>query len=127
MPIISISLNDKMLMEMEHVEQDLGFAGRSELVRASIRMLIADKKARDELKGHISCVLVVTHDEGQEYPVTEIKHRFDSVVKSHLHYKLGEKKCLELMVLDGKAEEINEIVKQFQTSRSMDNVKLILP
>ncbi|HEY4672644.1 MAG TPA: CopG family ribbon-helix-helix protein [Nitrososphaerales archaeon] len=127
MPIVSISLDEKMLKDIDYVEQDLGFAGRSELVRAGIRMLIADKKARDELKGHISCVLVVTHDEGLEDPVTEIKHLFDSVVKSHLHYKLGEKKCLELMVLDGNAPEIKEIVRQFQTSGSMDNVKLILP
>lgn len=127
MPIVSISLNEKMLKEMDDVERDLGFSGRSELVRASIRTLISDKKARDELKGHVSCVLVVTHDEGLENPVTEIKHHFDSVVKSHLHYKLGEKKCLELMVLDGKANDIKEIVKQFQTSGSMDNVKLILP
>jgi len=127
MPIISISLDDKMLKDIDYVEQGLGFTGRSELVRAGIRMLIADKKARDELEGHISCVLVVTHDEGLEDPVTEIKHLFDAVVKSHLHYKLGEKKCLELMVLDGNAPEIKEIVRQFQTSGSMDNVKLILP
>lgn len=127
MPIISISLDDKMFKEIDIVERDMGFAGRSELVRAGIRMLIADKKARDELKGRISCVLVVTHDEGLEDPVTEIKHHFDSVVKSHLHYKLGEKKCLELMVLDGNAPEIKEIARQFQTSGSMDNVKLILP
>jgi len=127
MPIISISLDVKMLKDIDYAERDLGFAGRSELVRAGIRMLIADKKARDELKGQISCVLVVTHDEGLEDPVTEIKHLFNSVVKSHLHYKLGEKKCLELMVLDGNAPEIKEIVRQFQTSGGMDNVKLILP
>lgn len=127
MPIVSISLDGKMLEEMDAVQRGLRFAGRSELVRAGIRMLIADNKARSELIGHISCVLVVTHDEGLEEPVTEIKHHFDSVVKSHLHYKLGEKKCLELMVLDGNASEINEIVRQFQVSGSMDNVKLILP
>jgi len=127
MPIVSISLNNRMLQEMEEVQEDLSFAGRSELVRASIRMLVADKKARDELKGYVSCVLVVTHDEGLEGPVTKIKHNFDSVVKSQKHYKLGEKKCLELMVLDGDASEVKEIVRQFQTSGSMDNVKLILP
>ena len=127
MPIISISLNDAILKEIDHIQQNLGFTGRSEMIRAGIRMLIADKKSRGQLTGNINCVLIVTHDEGDEGPVTDIKHQFDSEVKSHLHYKLGEKKCLELMVLEGKAENIKEIVRQFQTSGGMENVKLILP
>lgn len=127
MPIVSISLGDNILKEMEKIQRDMGFAGRSELIRAAIRMLVADKRSHDELMGGVNCVLIVTHDEGFEGPVTEIKHQFDAEVKSHLHYKLGEKKCLELMVLEGHADKIKDIVRQFQTSGGMDNVKLILP
>lgn len=127
LPIVSISLNENILKDMDKIQQELGFAGRSELIRAAIRMLIADKRSHEDLSGELNCVLIVTHDEGFEGPVTEIKHNFDAEVKSHLHYKLGEKKCLELMVLEGRVENIKEIVRQFQTSGGMDNVKLIVP
>jgi CopG family nickel-responsive transcriptional regulator len=127
MPIVSLSLGEKILEDMDEIQKELGFTGRSELIRSAIRMLMADKRAQDQLTGELNCVLIVTHDEGFEDPVTHIKHNFDSEVKSHLHYKLGEKKCLELLVLEGKAERIREIFRQFQTSGNMDNIKLILP
>ena len=45
--------------------------------------------------------------------------------KSHLHYKLGEKKCVELLIVDGKASDIKELMRRFQTSGEVENIKLI--
>ena len=126
MPIVSISLTDELLAEMERVQSNLGFTGRSELIRTAVRMLIADKKAKEELFGDISCVLAVTHDEESEEPVTSLKHEFERIIRTHLHSKLGGRKCLEIFLLEGKAEEVREISRRFQVSRDMDYVRLIL-
>ena len=64
-------------------------------------------------------------DSGEEHKVTDIKHDFDKITKSHLHYKLGEKKCLELLVVDGKADDIKELIRQLQVSGEVDNIKLV--
>ena len=42
-----------------------------------------------------------------------------------MHFKLGDKKCLELFVLHGQASSISDLVQQFQISDSMDKIKLI--
>jgi len=125
MPIISISLSDEFLAQMDRLKKETGFAGTSELIRAGLRMMIADKRNKDELVGRSGCVLVVTHLEESEGPVTRIKHEFDRVVKTHIHYKLGSRKCLELFILEGESGSIREIVRLFQTSKGMDNVSLI--
>ena len=127
MNIISISVSDQILGDMDRIQAELGFAGRSELLRAGIRMMLADKKNRDNMSGHMKTILVVTHDEGVEGPVTSIKHEYDDIVKSHIHYKIAEKKCMELMILEGDAEQVKGLYNKMQTSGKADNVKLIIP
>ena len=40
MPIVSISITDELLKEMNNLEKSEGFSGRSDLIRAGIRELI---------------------------------------------------------------------------------------
>ena len=37
MPIISVSLTDKNVEDLESLQKDLGFGGRSEAIRAAMR------------------------------------------------------------------------------------------
>ncbi len=125
MPIVSISLTEDFLKEMDELQKSEGFSGRSELIRAGIRSLINQKADRENLVGAMQCILLITHEEGEEHSVTDIKHEFDKITKSHLHYKLGERKCLELLIVDGKASEIQELMRRLQVSGEVDNIKLI--
>ena len=125
MPIVSISLTKDFLKEMDELQNSEGFSGRSELIRAGIRALINQKVDRENLVGNMQAILLITHEEGEEHSVTDIKHEFDKITKSHLHYKLGEKKCVELLIVDGKASDIKELMRRFQTSGEVENVKLI--
>jgi len=61
MPIVSLSFPDKMLKEMDELEEALEFSGRSELVRAAIRLLLQDFKDKKAMSGAGSAVVVVTH------------------------------------------------------------------
>ena len=125
MPIVSISLTKDFLKEMDELQSSEGFSGRSELIRAGIRSLINQKADRENLVGAMQCILLITHEEGEEHSVTDIKHEIDKITKSHLHYKLGERKCLELLIVDGKASEIQELMRRLQVSGEVDNIKLI--
>ncbi|MFZ0183604.1 MAG: CopG family ribbon-helix-helix protein [Nitrosotalea sp.] len=124
MGIISISLNDNILKEMDDLQKEFGFTGRSELIRAGIRMLLSDKLEKEKQTGDIGCVLTVTHEEDDEESVTKIKHRYENIIQTHLHCKIKNNKCLELFILNGKAVKINEMSREFQASDEMEHVKL---
>ena len=51
MPIISISMDEETLEELDRLERSMAFAGRSEAVRAGVRTLIAENKATEKLSG----------------------------------------------------------------------------
>lgn len=42
MAIVSISLSDKLLKEIDDFKDEIGYSGRSDVIRTSIRMLISD-------------------------------------------------------------------------------------
>lgn len=126
MAIVSISLNDTILKEIDRIQKALGYSGRSEVIRAGARLLISESKEKEKLIGKINSTLLLIHSQDIEDVVTEIKHRFEDITKTQIHSHLRENKCLELFVLDGDADRIKEMVRLFQTSRKMDYVKLIV-
>jgi len=125
MTIVSISLNDNILKEIDKIEKELGYSGRSEVIRAGARLLISDFKNKEKITGKINAILLLIHSPDSEDVVSEIKHNFEDVTITQIHSHLRNK-CLEIFILDGDAEKIKEMVRLFQTSRKMDNVKLII-
>ena len=126
MAIVSISLNDTILKEIDRIQNALGYSGRSEVIRAGARLLISESKEKERLTGNINSILLLIHSQEAENVVSEIKHKFENVTKTQIHSHLRENKCLEVFVLDGDADRIKEMVRLFQTSRKMDYVKLIV-
>ena len=126
MPIVSLSFPESMIKEMEDLQQTLGFTGRSELVRASVRLLVQDTKDKNALKGEVSAVIVVTHMEENEERVTKIKHRFDSIVRTHIHNKISKNNCVELFLLEGEARDVASMAEEFQKEDRIKSVRLIL-
>ncbi len=126
MPIISISLNENIIQELDKLQKFLGFSGRSEIVRASVRNLLLEEKRIDELSGILHSVLLVIHDEKSDQEISEIRHGFDKIINTHIHNKIDEDRCLEIFVLYGDAREIKNITKKFQGNRKMDQVRLVV-
>ena len=102
----------------------MGFSGRSDVIRISARMLIADNKEKSAMSGDTNSVLTLIHTQDAEDKVTEIKHDYEDIINTQIHSHLKEHKCLEIFILDGNVHRMYQLAKSFQTNRKMDYVKL---
>ena len=125
MPIVSISLNDEMLSELDKLQSSMGFSGRSEAIRAGIRTFVSEEKQKANLSGNIHAILLVVHNDEFDHIVSGITHNFEDLITTHLHSKIDKKKCMELFVINGDAEKVSTITKDFQRNKNMDTVKLV--
>ena len=125
MPIVSISLNQEILSELDKLQKTMGFSGRSEAIRAGIRTFVSEEKQRSELTGNVHAILLVVHNDEFDHVVSGIKHNFEDLITTHLHSKIEGEKCMELFVIDGDAERVSTITKDFQVNKNMDTVKLV--
>jgi len=125
--VISISLSESLLQEVSRIQREMGFSGRSEVIRAGLRRLIAELRERERMRGRINSILLLVHEREDEDIVNQIKHDFDDIVNTQLHSHLRGDKCMEIFILDGEAERVREIVDCFETCGKMEYVKLIIP
>ncbi|MDH3610255.1 MAG: CopG family ribbon-helix-helix protein [Nitrosopumilus sp.] len=125
MPIVSISLNDEILTELDKLQKSMGFSGRSEAIRAGIRSFVSDEKQKSDLSGNIHAILLVVHNDNFDHIVSGITHNFEDLITTHLHSKIEKENCMELFVIDGDAEKISTMTKDFQKNKNMDTVKLV--
>jgi len=125
MPIISISLNQEILSELDRLQKTMGFSGRSEAIRAGIRTFVSEEKQKLKFTGNIHAILLVVHNDEFDHIVSGIKHNFEDLITTHLHSKIEGEKCMELFVIDGDAEKVSTITRDFQINKNMDTVKLV--
>lgn len=123
--IISVSLGDAILSELDGMRREMGFGGRSEMIRAGIKMYVQEAKQDQLTSGDQSAVLLVVHADEFDDQVAGITHDYEDLIRTHLHNKIDGKRCIELFVLDGNGERIRQITRGFSTSKKMDTVKLV--
>ncbi len=114
MPIISISLNENIIQELDKLQKFLGFSGKSEIVRASVRNLLLEEKRIDELSGVLHSVLLVIHDEKSDQEISEIRHGFDKIINTHIHNKIDKDRCLEIFVFMVMQERLKILQRNFK-------------
>ncbi len=125
MPIVSISLNQEILSELDKLQSSMGFSGRSEAIRAGIRTFVSEEKQKADLAGNIHAILLVVHNDEFDHVVSGITHNFEDLIITHLHSKIEKEKCMELFVMNGDAEKVSTMTKDFQINKNMDTVKLV--
>ena len=125
MPIVSISLTEEVLKEIDSLQKNLGFSGRSDAIRAGIRSFVAEEKQKEDLSGNVNAILLVVHNDEYDNQVNGIKHSYEDLITTHLHSKIEGDKCMELFMLKGEAGSVSSITKDFQINKRMDTVKLV--
>ena len=125
MPIVSISLTEEILKEIDSLQKNLGFSGRSDAIRAGIRSFVAEEKQKEDLSGNVNAILLVVHNDEYDNQVNGIKHSYEDLITTHLHSKIEGEKCMELFMLKGEAGSVSSITKDFQINKRMDTVKLV--
>ena len=117
MPIVSISLNDEILKQIDNLQSTMGFSGRSDAIRAGIRSFVSEEKQKQDLSGEVNAILLVVHNDEYDNEVNGIKHSYEDLITMHLHNKIDGEKCMELFILKGESEKVTEITKNFQINK----------
>ncbi len=119
--IISMSINEVILKEMDGLTKEMGFSGRSETIRAGIRLLNQEYKERLKIKGKINATLSVIHYHKKDMSL--LMHKYQDIIVTHLHNHLDNEKCLDIFVLKGDSSKILKLVELFEKDKLIEHVK----
>ena len=122
MAVVSISLPDPLLESADRLIEKRGFHGRSEFVRACVRDFLAANAPADA-PGKRSATLTLVYPEGKERQFSAVRHTYGDVIRTMIHGHAGET-CIEVFVLEGKAERLQALADSLRGARDALQVAL---
>lgn len=128
MVIISVALPDSLLLELDKVVEDGGFASRSEAIRASLKGFISRHRWLRDLKGSFLATLMFTYVKGKVKGdlLEVIRHEFEDVIATEVHMHLEEDNCLEVLVIKGGGERIRKLADKLTKLKGVGQVEIMV-
>ena len=124
MPIVSVSMDDAILRNLDDIAQRRKYRSRSEAVREALREFI-DVTEWGREGGQASVILAVIYEKGNpKADLAMLQHRFDEI-RTMLHTHLNEVDCLQIFVAEGPTGRLKELIGQIRRVKGVKQLKFI--
>jgi CopG family transcriptional regulator, nickel-responsive regulator len=122
----SISAEESLLRKFDLFARAEGYPTRSEALQALMRNALVEKEweSNEEVVGAIALVYDHHHPDLVKQ-LLDIQHRFEASVICLQHVHIKHDTCLEVLVVKGKAQQINEIKKALNSVKRLKHSGLI--
>ncbi|MCW4034614.1 MAG: CopG family ribbon-helix-helix protein [Candidatus Bathyarchaeota archaeon] len=125
MAIISVSVPEKLLEQVEVSIKNQGFANRSEIIRQSLRSFLTETRSLKELEGEVAASITIIYErETPKGQVSEIHHSFGDIISTFLHAHIDENYCLEVIVVKGAAQALRKLVDALRSNEQITQIKV---
>lgn len=123
-----VSLAEELLAEFDALISRKGYASRSEAIRDLLRDYLAEEAWRAGRGAAVGTVTLVYdhHVPDLQEKLTALQHEGADVVVSSLHVHLDRHRCLEVLVVRGRADEIRALADRLIGARGVKHGKLTL-
>ncbi len=124
MPIVSVSMDEGILQNLDEIAQRRKYRSRSEAVREALREFIdVTEWGRDS--GQASVILAVIYEKGNpKADLAMLQHRFDEI-RTMLHTHLNAVDCLQIFVAEGPTARLKELIGQIRRVKGVKQIKFI--
>lgn len=124
MVIVSLSITDSLLSDLDFLKEEMGFTNRSEAIRYAIRGLISEKMIEFKSSENIVATITGLYNKSVNKDVlARLQHDYDDLIKTLLHVHLDEINCLEVMVVKGNGDVLNELIHKLRSLKGMKELK----
>ena len=120
-----VSMDAGLLKQFDEMIEEKKYTNRSEALRDLIRDHLVEQEW-DENKETIGTITIV-YDHGVHElmeKLTDLQHLYSKLIRSTLHIHLDEHRCLEVLVVRGRAGEIKKIADSLISTKGVKHGKL---
>jgi CopG family nickel-responsive transcriptional regulator len=123
-----VSMEEPLLKRFDWICRQKGYASRSEAIRDMVRDLLVEQDLQKEETETVGTVTVIYdhHQRELEEKLTDYQHHFLQAIVSTLHVHLDHHRCLEVLVLRGKAKEVKKIADGLIATKGVKHGKLVI-
>lgn len=122
MKILSVSLTEKNLRDLNEIKNSLGKANNSEAIRTAIYNTLQKIEKEKNIKGTINAILIISHSHKTEKLVSKTKHEFREIITTQNHYCTKKDKCIDYFMLYGDGQKIKQMKNVFEKNKEIEKI-----
>ncbi|MBE0527545.1 CopG family ribbon-helix-helix protein [Candidatus Thorarchaeota archaeon] len=127
MEIVTVSMTDADLEELELLKQLGKFSNRSEVVRHAVQSLMSEHRSLEQVKGVITAVVIaVYYKKGQGHNISSVQHEYRKYIAATIHAHTNDGHCTEVMILTAAAEEVRGFLEKLRSQKKVMKVDISL-
>jgi CopG family transcriptional regulator, nickel-responsive regulator len=120
-----VSLPASLVDRFDKHIRELGYDNRSKAIHDAVTDFITQSTLTGGMEFIGTISYVYDHHAGDvTHRLTELQHDHDRVIKSTMHAHITHDLCVEVMIVEGKAEEIQKLYGSISSSRGVENCKI---
>lgn len=125
MSIVSVSLDEKSLADLDRIQRTYELNGRSEAVRAAICSAVGEIHDMEDLSGTVEGVLITVKRDHTDPWMSVIQAKHTAAIKTQLHTHLKTHKCLEVMIISCEAGELQDMLREIEAAGKADYIRFV--
>lgn len=117
-----VSMEGSLLRKFDQYVQQRGYENRSEAVRDLVRDALIQRLWEDN-QGIVAGGILLFYNHHQRNlleEMTQIQHDMHDLILATTHFHLDHNSCLEIIVVKGKVQDIDELCQKLLTLKGVD-------
>jgi CopG family transcriptional regulator, nickel-responsive regulator len=124
MGILSASLPDDLLDEVDSAIASGAYKGRSEFIRAAVRDRLQSSHTPTGRHVHGSITVLYPHE--KEARISEVRHAFHDVVLSLMHTHCEPETCMDVLLVGGAPNRVQDLAATLERMRDVRRSRLVI-
>jgi CopG family nickel-responsive transcriptional regulator len=123
--IISLSVPEVLLKQVDATIKQRGFASRSEITRQALRLFLKDDVKIESLEGEIvATITIIYREKADRRRLLDAQHVYSGLVSTFLHAHIHEGFCLEVIILKGQARTIRKFIDELRANEQITQINV---
>ncbi len=125
MVIISLSIPDSLVKQIEKTMKEKGFVSRSEITRQALRLYLNEDVKIEDAEGEVvATISLIYRENADRRRLLELQHVQSGLVSTFLHTHIHKGFCLEVIILKGQAILIRKFVDNLRQNEQIMQIKI---
>ena len=125
MTIISLSIPDKLITQIDQTIKEKGYASRSEITRQALRHYLTEDPSIEEINGETTATATLIYKENaNRQRLLETQHLHSNIVTTFLHTHIHQGHCLEVIILRGQSNQIKKFIDNLRQNEQIKQLKI---
>jgi len=123
-----VSIDEKLLTKFDSYITQKGYVNRSEAIRDLIRnVLVSQQIENPETETFGTLTIIYNHHHGEiSERLNNVQHDYFQNIVSTTHIHLDSHNCLEVLILKGKAGQLNSLADLILSMKNVKHGKFVI-